>query len=292
MIVENRLTQLDRDTAASALSSAYARLTGRAPNEKVLALLLAQSALETGHWKKIHNYNFGNVKAGTGYPLIAQFRCSEVDENGVEIFYDPPDPHCNFRAYESAADGAVDYLKVLQKRPHWWRGLHTEDPGAFVDALATPPKYFTANPEKYKRTLVALYERFLPLARAAVNSHRLNQDPAPVPLPSPAQVPSPLSPESTPAPVPGSDSSSSAQSPQGSSPPPSSVQSGAEASLGSHSPSDESDHAAHEVTLPSMPPPAVQARDESHHTRAWWLRAFTLVLRWVLRILRARSRVP
>lgn len=167
MIVENRLTPLDRDTAANALADAYQRLTGVLPSEKVATLLLAQSALETGHWKSIHNFNFGNLKASPEYPSIVQFRCSEV-ENGVETFYDPPDPHCNFRAYATASDGAFDYLKVLQSRPHWWRGLHTEDPSAFVDQLATPPKYFTANPARYKAALVSLYEQFLPLVRAAL----------------------------------------------------------------------------------------------------------------------------
>jgi len=171
MIVENRLTPLDRAAAATALVTAYQRLVGRLPSEKVAALLLAQSALETGHWKSIHNYNFGNIKAGPSYPLIVQFRCSELDGHGVETFYEPPDPHCNFRAYDTAAEGAVDYLKVLQSRPHWWRGLHTEDASAFVDALATPPKYFTANPTKYKRALASLYEGFRPLARSELHAN-------------------------------------------------------------------------------------------------------------------------
>jgi hypothetical protein len=278
MIVENRLTPLDRETAASALSVAYLLLTGRLPREKVLALLLAQSALETGHWKKIHNHNFGNVKAGAGYPLIVQFRCSEVDENGVETFYDPPDPHCNFRAYETAADGAVDYLKILQRRPHWWRGLHTEDPSAFVDALATPPKYFTANPEKYKGTLASLYKGFLPLARTALKSQQPSQDPAPVQAPpAPASMP--------PVAGLGSDSSSSVQSPQDSSSVPSSVQSvAAEPSLnsplGSESP--------REITLPSTT--ATEGKPESLRARAWWLRALELVVRWFVKALRKGRR--
>ena len=105
--------------------SAMRRLTGRPPTAAVLALLLAQSAFETGHWKSLHHFNFGNAKAGPNYPLITQFRCSEVDQNGVETFYDPPHPQCNFRAYENAAAGALDYLKVLHNRPHWGAGRHT-----------------------------------------------------------------------------------------------------------------------------------------------------------------------
>jgi hypothetical protein len=166
MIVENRLTPLTLLDAKRALTEAYARVTGGLPTSRVLALLLAQSAFETGRWQKIHNFNFGNAKAELSYPLITQFRCSEV-EQGVEQFFDPPDPHCNFRAYTNATDGAVDYIKVLQVRPHWWNGLQSEDPKAFVDALATAPKYFTGNPVVYKRAVTSLFGEFGPLVRAA-----------------------------------------------------------------------------------------------------------------------------
>ena len=167
MIVENKLTPLSPSEAAAALASAYQRLVGVPPSQSVLALLIAQSALETEDWKKIHNYNFGNQKAGTNYPLIVQFRCSEIVK-GVEKFFDPPAPECNFRAYESAAAGALDYLRVLHGRPHWWQGLQTEDPSAFVDALATPPKYFTANPSLYKSALTSRLLQYGPLAEGAL----------------------------------------------------------------------------------------------------------------------------
>jgi len=163
VIVQNKITALKPSEAAAALATAYERLIGAPPSSPVLALLIAQSALETGNWKKIHNYNFGNQKAGATFPLIVQFRCSEI-VNGVEKFFDPPAPECNFRAYEDAAAGALDYLRVLHARPHWWQGLLTEDPSAFVDALATPPKYFTANPALYKSALTSLFLQYRPLA--------------------------------------------------------------------------------------------------------------------------------
>ncbi|MEO6598880.1 MAG: hypothetical protein ABIQ16_03345 [Polyangiaceae bacterium] len=172
MIVENRITPLTVKGATRAFYDAYTRVTGGPPSARILALLLAQSAFETGRWQKLHNFNFGNTKARLDYPLVTQFRCSEV-EQGVEQFFDPPDPHCNFRAYANAADGAGDHVKVLQSRPHWWNGLQTEDPGAFVDALATAPKYFTGNPGVYKRAVASLFEELRPLARAAVRRPRL-----------------------------------------------------------------------------------------------------------------------
>lgn len=168
MIVQDRLTPLAPEQAAAALATAYRELTGTTPTPAVLALLVAQSALETGHWQSIHNFNFGNQKAHASYPMIVQFRCSEIVD-GVERFFDPPDPHCRFRAYDNAAAGALDYVKVLRSREHWWQGLHTGDPIAFVNALATPPKYFTANPERYKRTLVSLVRKYGPLAASTLH---------------------------------------------------------------------------------------------------------------------------
>jgi len=167
MIVQNKLTQLSPSEAAAALAAAYQQLVGSPASQPILALLLAQSALETGNWKKIHNFNFGNQKASTSYPLIVQFRCSEI-VNGAEKFFDPPAPECNFRAYETASAGALDYLRVLHSRPHWWQGLQTEDPSAFVDALATPPRYFTANPALYKSALTSLFVQYGPLARGVL----------------------------------------------------------------------------------------------------------------------------
>jgi hypothetical protein len=190
MIVKDTLTPLSRDDASRALLTAYLQLTGALPTPGVLALLLAQSAFETGHWKSLHNFNFGNAKAGLDYPLITQFHCSEVDEHGVEHFYDPPDPHCNFRAYDNAAAGALDHLKVLQHRPTWWQGLHTEDPSAFVDALATPPKYFTGNVAVYKRSVVSLFGTFHPLAEVALAVASVRPAPVPAPLPLPVPAPS------------------------------------------------------------------------------------------------------
>ncbi|HKY34668.1 MAG TPA: hypothetical protein VJN18_01905 [Polyangiaceae bacterium] len=217
MIVQDKLTPLTREEATRALLTAYKQLTGALPSTAVLALLVAQSAFETGHWKSLHHFNFGNAKAGPGYPLITQFRCSEVDAQGVEHFYDPPHPQCNFRAYSDAAAGALDYLKVLRNRPHWWSGLHTADPGAFVDALATAPKYFTGNVGIYKRSIISLFKSFFPLAEVALAmAAAMPAVPVPVvpvvPAPSSSSASSPPASSGAPS-VPPSASSQSGQPP-------------------------------------------------------------------------------
>lgn len=265
MIIQDKLTPLTRDEASRAFLAAYQQLTGQPPTQAVLALLLAQSAFETGHWKSLHHYNFGNAKAGLSYPLVTQFRCSEVDQNGVETFYDPPHPQCNFRAYETPAAGALDYLKVLQNRPHWWEGLHTGDPAAFVDALATPPKYFTGNPAVYKRSVVSLFNGFLPLAKAALT--------APARPVSPASAPAPLS---VPVPAPSSLSASPPSGSSGVRPAPSNGASSAEP-----------------VPAPSIPTPgpAASTGEDSGVVavrRSFWGGLVGLVLRIARALLRAR----
>jgi hypothetical protein len=256
MIVKDTLTPLSRDEASRAFLSAYQQLTGKLPTPAVLALLLAQSAFETGHWKSLHNFNFGNAKAGPSYPLVTQFRCSEVDEHGAEHFYDPPDPHCNFRAYNDAAAGALDYLRVLQQRPHWWQGLHTGDPAAFVDALATPPKYFTGNASVYKRSVASLFQTFFPLAEVALAVASV-RPPAPPTLPARAPAPAPSSSSGSPP----SDSSGVRPAPSG------------------------SDNSAESSTSPSPPgrPSTSAATDLSVQTveRSPWLRFLGFVVRLV-----------
>jgi hypothetical protein len=169
VIVAHRRTPLTREQVARELVRAYRQVTSALPSDGVATLLLAHTAFETGHWQKIHNHNIGNVKASPAFPKIVQLRCTEV-EGGVEKVFEPPDPRCNFRAYDTPAEGAVDYVRVLRSRPHWWKGLHTESPSAFARALATPPKYFTGNPAAAERALAGLAERFRPLAGGAVRA--------------------------------------------------------------------------------------------------------------------------
>jgi flagellum-specific peptidoglycan hydrolase FlgJ len=45
-----------------ALGLAWQTLTGSTPDRKIIHILHAQSALETGHWKAVMNYNLGGAK--------------------------------------------------------------------------------------------------------------------------------------------------------------------------------------------------------------------------------------
>jgi peptidoglycan hydrolase-like protein with peptidoglycan-binding domain len=161
--VPNKLTPLTAAQAAHALSDGYLLVTGKRPSAVILALLLGQSALETGNWNSIHNYNFGNKKATSGDHNWQFFRCSEI-VNGVEVFYDPPAPECRFAAYGSAAEGAAAFIRLLQSRPHWWNGLQSGTVDGFIQGLTTAPKYFTADPTKYRNTLNGTVSKYTALA--------------------------------------------------------------------------------------------------------------------------------
>lgn len=141
---------------------AFEAVTGLTPSRDSLALLTAQSALETGRWKSIHCFNLGNIKASESYEgYYCLFRCNEVINGKVEWF-DPPHPQCRFRAFKSLEDGAKDHLQFLAGRTRYatsWSMLLRGDPEGFVRALKAAG-YFTANEQSYKAAVVSLFREY------------------------------------------------------------------------------------------------------------------------------------
>jgi len=149
----DKLTPMSAADASKALASAYKRVTGAAADAKLLGLLVGQTALETGNWKSLHNWNFGNAKATSSDPYYQNFRCWEV-VGGEKVWYDAGHPACRFAAHPTAVDGAEHYIRVLKHRPNWWDGLQTRSVEGFVDGLTKVPyAYFTADKGTYSRVL-------------------------------------------------------------------------------------------------------------------------------------------
>jgi hypothetical protein len=118
-LVPDRLTPLTAAEVLKAFKGAFATVCGVDPSKECLALLVAQSALETGRWRSIHCFNFGNVKASNDYTgKYCQFRCNEVI-NGKVQWFDPPHPQTSFRAFDSVDSGAIDHLRFLSTRPRY-----------------------------------------------------------------------------------------------------------------------------------------------------------------------------
>jgi len=162
-LIPDKLTPLTPQEVALAFRSALETLMGKTPSNAFLALLVAQSALETGRWKSIHCFNFGNVKASPTYVgLYCQFRCNEVLKGKV-VWFNPPHPQCNFRAFESAETGSIDHIRFLSQSKRYayaWQVAQTGMPLAFVDALKHAG-YFTADEAPYARAVASLWKEYL-----------------------------------------------------------------------------------------------------------------------------------
>lgn len=157
--IPDKLTPLTAEQAAGALSTAYKRVTGAFPTQRILGLLVAQTAQETGRWQRLHNYGFGNLKASSSDPYYQGFRCWEV-VNGQTVWYEADNPMCRFAAYLTAEDGAERYIRLLQKRPHWWNGLQTGTVDGFIDGLTTVPKFFTGDAGVYARNMTQFLSEY------------------------------------------------------------------------------------------------------------------------------------
>lgn len=153
--IPDLLTPLDRDTAAKALADGYQSITGKKPSAKVLKLIIAQSALESGNWKFIHNFNYGNEKASSSDEFIQRYTVGD----------DPTDPGAFYAAFKNPSAGAEHYIKTLLRRDHWRKGLESGVASTFVAALSTPPVYFTADPTRYLNTLAKLVDEYAPEAK-------------------------------------------------------------------------------------------------------------------------------
>ncbi len=164
-LVPDKLTPCEPLQVARAFRSALETVTGATPSNAHLAILVAHSALETGRWKSIHCWNFGNVKASSTYEwLYCQYRCNEVIDGKLQWF-DPPHPQCNFRAFASIDAGALDHIRFLSQSKRYaaaWEAAKSGDPSRFVTALKAAG-YFTADEGPYKKAVISLFNEYLRL---------------------------------------------------------------------------------------------------------------------------------
>lgn len=186
--VPDRLTPVAPRLFFQTLAKAWTHIFGSLPQREQLLVLMAQSALETGHWKFVHCYNFGNVKAvPNSSRQYCFFACNEILsiahalrlDNGTtakitrdrrdgtaEIWFYPPHPACCFRAYaaDNEADamlaGMVDYLEILYgKYTAAWDEVLNGDPAEFVNRLKAA-KYFTADLAGYRTSVVSIFTSY------------------------------------------------------------------------------------------------------------------------------------
>lgn len=180
------LTPATPEHVSRAYRTALTNLVG-APSDEAVAVLHAHGALETGHFKSCWNHNAGNIKASDRYDGF--FTCITLNEvlNGKLVWFAPegefaskdgpvvgrawpvPDghPQTRMRAYAVLADGVADKVRFLTGG-RWERALRAAlagNPALYCDELKAQV-YFTAALEPYRRAVVQLTAKYLPVARA------------------------------------------------------------------------------------------------------------------------------
>jgi hypothetical protein len=153
--IPDKLTRLSPDDAAKYLAEGYLRVMAKRPSVSKMKLLISQSALESGNWQFMHNYNYGNEKLGG----------SDTHSQVYKIGDDPTDAGAQYAAFLNPEDGAEHYVRTLTKRDHWRAGLESGKPLTFIKALSTPPVYFTADPQRYLVTMTKLIDQYESLAK-------------------------------------------------------------------------------------------------------------------------------
>ncbi len=161
MLVAPTRTHLDAGQASNALRAAWKSVTGEEPSDGTVRVLTAQWAHETGHGASMFNYNFGGIKGQGPSGLSVAQRTHEGWGDTERAITD------RFRAYQTAEEGATDYVRLLQARfPEASAAAKNGDPVGFVHSLKARG-YFTGNEGAYTRSVVALSGMEMPTGTAS-----------------------------------------------------------------------------------------------------------------------------
>ncbi len=179
--VASRRTPMSQGAIRSALAGAYRSLHGQPMPKGMLDILSAHVAHETARGERMFNFNFGGIKGTGPSGLTARYRTTEVLDGESKKVVD------GFRAYRSAAEGAMDYLKLLEGR---YSGAVDEAARGDVAGFAAALKrsgYYTADVGDYTRAMQAhVHEQQAPRSTAA--SHPVAAIRAPSALPREAGI--------------------------------------------------------------------------------------------------------
>lgn len=181
-----KLTPVKNEDMLYAMAYAWVQLFNEQPKKESLLVLLAQGALETGQFKKMWNYNIGNIKSVDGDGRDYSFyKCNEllniatakklvasanadggkaeitfVQGTTATVWFYPSNKYCRFRAFENLNEGAIDYMSFLHKRFNTaWGAVLDGNPQEFSHLLRARG-YYTANEAQYTKGVVNLFNQF------------------------------------------------------------------------------------------------------------------------------------
>ncbi len=164
-------------------ATAWQMLTGSPPQRHIIHILHAQSALETGHWKSLWNYNLGGAKKHgdcdwTYFTTTERFTHAVADRHlasskpGAEVTLVKVEPahktlrfagkqpmNC-FASWEDLDTAALDHLRLLFRRyPQALEEAKKGDAVAYVRELKRRG-YFTADEAVYAKTVNSIARRY------------------------------------------------------------------------------------------------------------------------------------
>jgi hypothetical protein len=144
------------------MDAAWDRLGLGTKSPTGVVLLVAQWALETGRGASMHCNNIGNIKGrpdGSDGHDWTFYRCDEII-GGKRVWFEPPNPGCCFRAYDTLELGVEDYLALLHRRyAKAWGSVIAGSPTAFAHDLKLGG-YYTASETLYAKGLRSLFLEF------------------------------------------------------------------------------------------------------------------------------------
>ena len=160
-------TPLTEEQACYYLKEAWNNIYNEYPKLESLALLWSQSKGETGHWKKMRCYNWGNIKRRLNDPNL-KWTSYEAGENltingkyGYYMFY-PYHPQTHFAAWTDPLEAAEYYIRFLSKRIRYKKAWQKVIEGDVVGYCLELKKagYFTAELEHYTKGMIWLVNDF------------------------------------------------------------------------------------------------------------------------------------
>ena len=181
-----RATPVSPEQVFVAMGAAWQLLTGQVPDRKIIHILHAQSALETGHWRSIMNYNLGGAKKhgdcdwtffttterfqdAVAQKYVASSKPGEVtvlkqgDGWTTLRFSGKQSMNC-FASWDDLDSAAKDHLALLFRRfPKAVDAAKKGDPVGYVRELKRAG-YFTASEDEYAKMVTSIaksYERKL-----------------------------------------------------------------------------------------------------------------------------------
>jgi hypothetical protein len=141
-----RPTPMEPTEAARALVVAWKQVHGTKPTGRVLSVLWAHWALETGRGRWMVDHNFAGLKGHApdgGSALWWTWEHTDAGRRRVRT---------RFRAYPTFEAGARDYVETICRHPQATAAARRGDATAFIEALDRRG-YFDEKPSGYARAV-------------------------------------------------------------------------------------------------------------------------------------------